>query len=249
MLVKNWLVPHITSIDFSCVDQIWVKLSFYPKVEIGRCYITPHDSPFYSHQSVAHIQEKILSNSDMDYILIGDLNCRFGNLLDSLQLPAGWKRGVSVDNRQQPYFNGRNMFHVFRDCGLIPINNISSCDRSFKGNFTFRMRQRWISELDWCVCTPNVLSFISDMAINNDIALPSNHAPLSVEFKFPYSLESLIQRAEDLLGHAHEINQLKKESMCRRPRKVQAIKYDDIASCLATLEHPNFHEDINIYSK
>ena len=167
MLVKNWLVPHITSIDFSCVDQIWVKLSLYPKVEIGGCYITPHDSPFYSHQSVAHIQEKVLSNSDMDYILIGDLNCRFGNLLDSLQLPAGWKRGVSVDNRQQPNFNGRNIFHVFRDCGLIPINNISSSDRSFKGNFTFRMRQRWISELDWCVCTPNVLSFISDMAINN----------------------------------------------------------------------------------
>ena len=87
------------------------------------------------------------------------------------------------------------------------------------------------------------------MAINNDTALPSNHAPLSVEFKFPCSLESLIQRAEDLFGHAHENNQLNKESMCRRPRKAQTNKHDDIVSCLATLEQPDFHEDINIYTK
>ena len=156
MLLKNWLAPFISSIDLSCVDQIWVRFSLYPKVEFGGCYITPHDSPFYSHQSVAFIQEKLLSNKDLDYILIGDLNCRFGNLLDSLQLPVGWKRGRSADNRQQPNVNGRNLYYVFRDCGLVPINNLTSCDRNFKGALTFRKKQQWISELDWCVCVPQM---------------------------------------------------------------------------------------------
>ena len=89
LLLKNWLVPYVQSLDCTCIDQIWIKFSFSPEVEIGGCYIAPNDSPYYSHQSIAFVQEKMFSSRNTEYVLVGDINCRFGNLLDSLVLPQG----------------------------------------------------------------------------------------------------------------------------------------------------------------
>ena len=207
LLLRNWLVPYVQSIDCTCIDQIWIKFSFCPKVEIGGCYIAPSDSPYYSHESISFVQERILSNKNLEYVLIGDVNCRFGDLLDKINLPFGWQRNQSEDNKPQPNMNARNFFHVLRDCDLIPLNNLSTSRSSFSGALTFRKKQQWISELDWCICTHNVLSCISKMSFNKDISLPSNHAPICIELNLPVSLEFVMDRAENLLGHACEISQ------------------------------------------
>ena len=231
------------------MDQIWIKFSFCPKVEIEGCYIAPRDSPYYSHESISFVQEMILSNKNLEYVLIGDANCRFGNLLDELNLPFGWQRNQSEDNKPQPNMNSRNFFHVLRDCDLIPLNNLSSSRNSFGGALTFRKKQLWISELDWCICTHNVLSCISKISFIKDISLPSNHAPICIELNLPVSLEFVMDRAEDLLGHACEISQTcLRTNICKKPRKVFSDYKDRVINYLDIHLPPPRVSDIDQYA-
>ena len=185
-----------------------------------------------------------MSSRNTEYILVGDINCRFGNLLDSLILPHGWERANSEDSKLQPNTNARNIFHVVRECGLIPVNNLTSVGKTFCGALTFRRKEHWISELDWCICTPKMLSCMSSLHINNDLCLPSNHAPLSIGLNLPVSLECVLERAKNLLGHAVEDTQTPQVSnVCRKPRKTITADKDRIFDFLDSLEPPNVVND------
>ncbi len=50
-----------------------------PYYRFGACYITPPDSPYFSHQSFSDIQEQI-SATDDKVIILGDMNSRIPNL-------------------------------------------------------------------------------------------------------------------------------------------------------------------------
>ena len=49
------------------------------------CYIPPHDSEYFTQQSFAAIQERV-NDGDCQYIIMGDLNCKFGKYV--CELPA-----------------------------------------------------------------------------------------------------------------------------------------------------------------
>ena len=83
--VRNSIVNLVHSIDLSIGDQVWLKFKNLQGVLMGFCYIPPCDSPYYSHASFAAIQEKIISsNMTNGFIVIGDMNCRFGGLVRDL---------------------------------------------------------------------------------------------------------------------------------------------------------------------
>ena len=44
------------------------------------------------------------------------------------------------------------------------------------------MKDRWVSELDHCFVTKNLLESVEELHINQDVSLPSNHAPVTVKF-------------------------------------------------------------------
>jgi len=73
-----------------------------------------------------------------------------------------------------------------------------------RGELTFRQRDRWVSELDWCVASVNVVDRVRNLDVNQDVTLPSNHAIVSctVNMEYQISLDDLLQRAQDLGGHA-----------------------------------------------
>ena len=77
VLVKNSLKEYVSNVDISVEGQIWIKLSFLPKLEIGGCYIPPPDSPYFDIASFAKIREHCMNN-DCTYIILGDLNGRCG---------------------------------------------------------------------------------------------------------------------------------------------------------------------------
>lgn len=47
MLVKSKLTRYVTQVDVTEEDQIWIVLSWLPKVELGSVYIPPINSPFH----------------------------------------------------------------------------------------------------------------------------------------------------------------------------------------------------------
>lgn len=85
VLVRNSLSVFVHSVDISIGDQIWLQLSVVQGVMFGFCYVPPCDSHYYSHDAFAAIQEKIMSSHMRNgYIIMGDLNARFGRAVREL---------------------------------------------------------------------------------------------------------------------------------------------------------------------
>ena len=84
LMVKNYLVKEIVSIDTSVKEQVWVEFRCVPKYLFGFCYIPPSDSEYYSHYSFAAIQEKLKTSVTChEFCIIGDMNSKFGHLVSA----------------------------------------------------------------------------------------------------------------------------------------------------------------------
>ncbi len=89
VFVRNSIVHLLNSVDVSVGDQVLLQLKNLQGVLMGSCYIPPCDSPYYSHASFAAIQEKLLlSDMSNGYLVIGDMNCRFGGSVRDLPVRA-----------------------------------------------------------------------------------------------------------------------------------------------------------------
>ena len=83
--IKNSLSQLVLSVDVSIGDQVWVQFKNLRGILFGFCYIPPSDSPYFSQSSFATIQDKLcFSHMAYGYVLIGDMNCRFGKSVRSL---------------------------------------------------------------------------------------------------------------------------------------------------------------------
>ena len=80
VMIKNYLVQFVTSVDTGVEDQVWFQLRCVPGVVFGACYIPLSDSPYFSFHSFASIQGKVLENNGINkYVIMGDCNARFGD--------------------------------------------------------------------------------------------------------------------------------------------------------------------------
>ena len=77
VLIKRYLWQYVHNI---LDDQVWFSINGIPECTFGCVYIPPRDSPYYSMQSSASIQEYCKNNNHI--FVIGDLNARLG-VLDS----------------------------------------------------------------------------------------------------------------------------------------------------------------------
>ena len=85
VLVKNHINEFVHNVDTSVGDQLWLQISIFEHVMFGFCYIPPCDSPYYTHDAFAAIQEKIQSNNMSNgYVIMGDMNARFGKAVRDL---------------------------------------------------------------------------------------------------------------------------------------------------------------------
>ncbi len=208
-LVKNSHADSIMSADTGSTDQIWIRFTYNPKVVIGSCYIPPRDSPYFTMDTIADIQSRILSSGDK-YIIIGDINSRFGPALGEADLRIDnnipFTRLPSIDTVQHANANARDIIRLCLSCQLVPINNCVIDGNLLQSNLTFRQRDTWVSELDWCLASTDkaVLSMFKTLAVDQDKKLPSNHAIVSVDIELGSGItdEILLQRANDLMKHA-----------------------------------------------
>lgn len=92
VLVKNWL-SSVFGVDTSIGDQVWMQMRNIPGVLFGFCYIPPSDSQYYSLGAFSYIEEKLSEFMLNGYVILGDMNTRFGkgvkDLLVSLTVSDG----------------------------------------------------------------------------------------------------------------------------------------------------------------
>ena len=105
-----------------------------------------------------------------------------------------------------------------------------------------------MSELDWCLCTPEVLSAVSGLEIDKCNSYPSNHAPLSIQINVTDnpSLDSVLRAAEELLTHACEVNLARDKPICKKPIRVISQDRSHVEKLLNELPLPHIDQgDIN----
>lgn len=180
LLVKHRLKPYVSCVDTSEPGQIWINLLCLNTVTLGGCYIPPADSDYADIALFGSLQAKLMTSHDRIPIVVGDLNCRLWNKpeLDSL-----WSNGEGVytnmvDNNVNG--NGRRMLQLCKDTSCVVVNHLTHGGHSYDSDLSFRRRRNWISELDICVASKHAIPFIDDITTNQDMNLPSDHAPLEV---------------------------------------------------------------------
>ena len=93
---------------------------------------------------------------------------------------------------------------------LLVINHICTESTQLGGGLSFQKKNRWISEIDICICSRLLVNSIQCVRINQDVKFPSDHAPLTVEITTSdaLDLDQIINRAMQLTDIDTAMNSL-----------------------------------------
>jgi hypothetical protein len=192
------------------------------------CYIAPSDSTFHSFAPLAEMSERIKKRPHENFILIGDLNARFGeartSFLQGKELPPGTHYKPSPDPINAPNSNAKYILNAASP--LLLLNNLSTPTKDFKSALTFRQGENWISEVDGCLITPSLLKAITEFKVDQRTSLPSDHAPIGIAIQTgPESSPSAadLKRRSKILGNHEEL-----EASPNTPFSKRGIRMDHL---------------------
>ena len=182
MFIRHALATHAAKVESPNSECVWLQLRSDPPLNIIACYIPPADSPYHSFAPLAEIQEKIKTLPHEHFIVIGDMNSRFGDgrqlFLHGRGLPAESRYKPSADPISAPNSNARHVASSLTP--LVLLNGLEITGKKFGGDLTYRQRNRWISEVDICLASPMMLPSITHFETHQRLDLPSDHAALGV---------------------------------------------------------------------
>ncbi len=118
-------------------------------------------------------------------MLLGDVNCRYAGLQNAFlngkkELQPG-QYAEPLDTADRPNENAKIAVDILSP--LVLINGLEVRGRQFSNSLTFRQRSRgWIWQLDHCYVSSCVVPALLGASVNQDPALPSNHASLFCTF-------------------------------------------------------------------
>ena len=146
-------------------------------------------------------------------MVIGDFNARMGDNVNKL---IGNCASLAY-NVVDPGVNyGREIFAICQSQELVLVNNLNTHFSTFAGALTFRQRKKWISELDLCIISKEVIDNIVRFSVDQNTSLPSNHAPIAVKIFFPecdLSLHQILTRSGDIGTYPTKPKQLCRPSV------------------------------------
>ena len=171
--------------DNSREDFITFGLKSLPDIQFICVYLPPSDSPYFTVDNVSRTNALVSSKPGGKFIILADINSRFGKLrscfLDNKVVGNHWSyEPVSHDTRQNT-----NAKYIV-DClapSLVLLNGLSTEQRNFCSQQPYRMTNRWVSELDYCLLSPELVGCVMDFNIDQSAQLPSNHAPLILKLR------------------------------------------------------------------
>ena len=230
ILIKQHLWPEVYDIDISH-DQVWFHLQSIPDTVFGAIYIAPRDSPYYQPQSFATIQEHC---NRSNVFILGDFNARLGSL-EAFNKPEN-NIHYSHNPDQTINANGRELLLLCENKHLIPVNHLQINQTTCEGGFTFKKKQRWISQLDWVICTEAAAKYVQDFRILQQEQLPTDHAALSL------TIRGIQLPASHLLDSAKQLdlyieNEQKTIEKSIHPIHFNNVNHDSLQGNLPEPEH------------
>ena len=258
LLIRRSLQSEIISVDMSIEGQVWVSVYCAPDIMFGFMYIPPSDSPYFSPALISAIQEKVKTASfNTKFVILGDMNSRFGasirDWITCVDVPDVHRYTYPIidDTVRAPNDNAFAISALCVELKLIVINNLKTIDEHFRSKLTYRSGSEWKSELDICITSPNLVKHLSSFNVWQDISLPSNHAPISLNVHPSKSdVSSLYSRAKYLGDHATMYTSTNiSNALNKRPIKFNQINVERFCSNLLRQELPYFnHDNIGEYA-
>ena len=254
VLIKSYLEALISSIDVSICDQIWIEIKSAPIVLLGFCYIPPSDSVYYSHEHFSAIQEKIKSRPYDSCLLMGDFNSRFGSLVRCLpdRISNSEVRDFSypILPDDVPYANDNATIlnNLCIDSELLVVNNLKTPFQHFSSKKTFRRGDNWISEIDTCLASLDLIKNLSRFCVLQTNYLPSDHAPLSICVRIPSENRDWILSRAALLGdHAAVQSTLERQRLAKKPLASHKVDKQMFTDKMLQTQSPEFSGSIDGY--
>ena len=224
-------------------DLIWFKLFSAPGFRFCAVYLTPSDSEYFDPSVISLMQAGAMKQCDK-VLLIGDINAR----LQSLEVLSNPEHGIKYATNKDPSSNqnGASIKQMCMSCNLKPVNHLIYNNKEFPGSLTFRQRDKWISQLDWCIMSANSLMYVESFNVLQDSKLPTNHAPIAIKLQgLGESLPALVERSK-WLGNSI----MPKIQLYRNPIPIHKINH---AEFLNALPPPNeewyMSQDINFLAQ
>ena len=245
VLIKNALARHISQIRTPTPECIIMNFKHLPDTTLATCYIPPSDSQYHSWAPVAEVQEEMKRNPHRNIIVIGDLNARFGesrrNFLTEKDLPNEAYYSDVIDKVKNPNSNARYIYSALSK--LVLVNGLTYAEQKYPADLTYHQKKNWISELDCCLVSPEILPNISNFEVHQNIQLPSDHAPISLhlspEATFhsdSHTLETVLERSHALGSHHHIGQDSSKNS--KKPIRMADIDCEKLSVALTALTPP-----------
>lgn len=104
-----------------------------------------------------------------------------------------------------------------------------------------------VSESDLCIVSPDLIEYVDEFHVIQDMSLPSDHAPITVTMQPPScNLDHLYDRASELGGHA-VLNVRTQGNLVEKPIKFDRINHDCLSGILSQLEPPPFNDDVDVF--
>ena len=195
ILVKDYLWDELYDVK-KLKDQIWFKLRNAPGFCFVAIYVAPRDSPYYAYDSLCAVNEHCSTSNDC-LIILGDLNARMHNLDLFSDVTNGVEYRENVDPRTNA--SGHDLANLLKNCNLKPVNHLVYKGKEFHGNYTFRQKASWISQLDWVIVSSTALQNVMDFDVLHDVPVPTNHAAVAVTLRDITHLQNeVFQRATEL---------------------------------------------------
>ncbi|ELU17227.1 hypothetical protein CAPTEDRAFT_210518 [Capitella teleta] len=129
------------------------------------------DPPYFALDDLASLQCRIHC-AGKKRLLIGDMNARRGVQVSTLLSSASqeWRYDELPDPVPQPKSHGKIVLEMCKHLNAVIINNLSTGSKFFRGSLTFRERQRWISELDLCIISSELVHLVDNLVIDTSFA-------------------------------------------------------------------------------
>jgi hypothetical protein len=213
------------------------------------CYIAPSDSTFHTFAPLAEIRERVEKYPQENYILVGDLNARFGEartlFLRGKDLPRETHYKPSPDPVSSPNSNAKYILNAASP--LLLLNNLCTTTKYYKSALTFRQGARWISEIDGCLISPSLLKSITDFEVDQRTSLPSDHAPICLTVKLrpesPPSAAELRRRSE-ILGNHRELEVFNCTHTNKRSIRMTQMEPRHLKEELRAVQLPQAADDV-----
>lgn len=236
VLVKHSLAKYVYQVE-ERNDQVWFKTQLLPNCTIGACYVAPADSPYFSYNSFADIQEQCLSSESV--LILADLNARIPDL-DQFNKEPTIKYARNPDRISNQ--RGKEIANLCKLHDLTPVNHLQvNSSQSYEGGLTYKKGENWVSQIDWSLISTAEIDNIQNFEIYQRIPLLTDHAALVLTMRTKWHDISEIQARASTLGKTEE--RKKKRAGLSKNAKIPKENFQNV---LPSVEEAKIRNELSL---